>query len=666
MGRTMVLDADQERAAHERTDCRVVVVAGPGAGKTAVIAERVAHMVRERIATPGQIVCVTFTRAMAADLRRRIAERIGDVEIRCKTCNGAGRTMSSLGMLMDCADCCGVGRQEVAGIECGTLHSLSAKWVRQAIKGEIAGRDVVLASEWLDEHAAESYRIAMPWEVDAAVDEAAKALGKRVTKRALKDGMSAMGPMVATWEPQYEARRLLRSRNLLRFDDLTALAAEIVNVEGPAAPPISRLKRRLIVDEAQDLRGTAALIVSRWGSRSVTAVGDDAQAIYGFLGPPGGAFRTDGPPGTVTHLLGANYRGTASVAAFGAKLRTGLASMRDATGAPLCTDLPARVVRVDEPGSASVLHVTGVPHERCGTDTGGICEAIDGGESEIVRVVQDHMQAAGQPGDVVVLAATRAELDEIERAMEDAFVPVARLERKPLAGLPESRMPALLALARAHSTGQWSEDDALAVGADQPGVVSRAVAHALNARIGLGTALDAIGAGVRLHVEVAGFPGWAKWAEATPDPWPVLIGVAAPHPDSPNALRDWLAAELETRRDVGIWSMPTPADLLTWLASDEATRTTREPHAVCLATFHGSKGLEWPRVVVVGACEGANPPKFARSEADAADWHRAFYVACTRAREHLTILRPEHVRGKYRGANAVLAAAGLDIEDGRG
>lgn len=657
MGTTFQLDEAQLRAAHHPAREGVTVVAGPGAGKTAVIAERVAWMVREGLATPGQIVCVTFTRAMAADLRRRIAERMGDVVIRCRACNGAGRVNSSIGLLMDCSECCGVGRTEVAGIECGTLHSLAGKWVRQAIKGQIAGRHMVLASGYLDAHSAEDYRIAMPWEVDAAVDEAAKSLGKRTTKRALREGLDHIGVHIETWEPMYEARRIIRSRNLLRFDDLTALAAQIAGCTGAGldSKPVSAYKPFLVVDEAQDLRGNSAAIVNLWIG-PVTRVGDDAQAIYGFLGESGGAFSPHGDPSA--HLLGANYRATSSVAEFGAKLRTGLAAMTDENGIALCVDLPTRAVR-DDLGSASVLHVVGVPQDLCSTDTGGICEVIDG-EAEIVRVVQDHVAAASMPGDVVVLAATRAELDEIQTALEDAFVPTARLERKPLAGVAEARIPALLAMARAHTSGAWTEEDALAVASD-PQAVSKAVALALEGRMPLGTVLDAAFAAVRSHIDVAAFPGWSRWASATPDPWPTLLSVAGG--DETSALREWLAAESESRRAAGIMSLPSPADMLTWLASDEAQRPTREPHAVCLATFHASKGLEWPRVVVVGACEGANPPKFARTPKDAADWHRAFYVACTRARDHLTVIRPEYVRGKHRGANELLARAGLDIED---
>lgn len=662
---TMNLDERQRAAAHAEHWIGQTVVAGPGAGKTAVIAERVAWMVREGHAKPGQIVCVTFTRAMAADLRRRIAERMGDVEIRCKTCNGSRRVLASIGILMDCSDCCGVGRTEVAGIECGTLHSLAAKWIRQALRGEIAGRAEALDCGYLDDDRAADFRVAMPWEVDAAIDDAAKALGKRVTKKRLRECLSvADRSQVETWEPGYEARRLLRARNLLRFDDLTRIGAQIVSapesfgVDRERLRPISSLKPFAIVDEAQDLRGDAALMMHEW-SGPVTRVGDDAQAIYGFTGD-GATFDPHRNPDA--HRLGANYRAAPAVATFGRRLRTALASMTDGDGRPLCVDLPSDTTRDGEDGeigSASVVHVVGVPESQCGTDTGGICASVDGGEPEIVRIVMDHMLVAEKPGDVMVLAATRAELDEIQAALEESFVPCARLERKPLAGMPEARMPALLALARSHAAGAWSEDDALAVAAD-PEAVSRAVSHALGARIGLGTALDAMGAGVKSHVAAAGFPGWARWSEATPDPWPALVSTAG---GDPSPLREWLAAETETRRAVGIHTSPMPAEMLTWLASDEAQRPTREPHAVCLATFHGSKGLESPRVVVVGACEGANPPRFARDAAAAADWHRAFYVACTRARDHLTVVRPEFVRGKPRGANELLARAGLDIED---
>lgn len=674
----MQLDDHQMAAARENMRGSIRITAGPGAGKTAVIAERVAALIETRTAKPSEIACVTFTRAMAADLRRRVAERLAGVKLPCMECNGSGRVHSdATGIDFDCPECSGVGAADIGRIETGTMHALCAKWSRLALAWTILGRVEILSLGWLDADRALEFRVAMPWEVDAAVDEARKAVGKRATKRAIVEGLDDHGELL-TWGPQHEARRILRARNLVRFADLLIFGQCLTTyryrrasfdehpddfrivMRGVTAPYIERipgicdLRPFLVVDEAQDLRGDARRVMDVWGPY-VAVVGDDAQSIYGWTGEGRTALDT---PRDADRRVGTNYRSSAAVASFGARLRAGLASMHDVDGAPLCTDLAPGVRPDAPPGSATVLHVTGVPVEYCQTDTGGICASVDGAEPEIVRVVQDHVAAARHPGDVVVLAATRAELDEIEACLAEWFVPTVRLERKPLAGMPDRRLHLLIAMARAHATGAWSEDDA-AMASGRPETVRDAVANALAGRMPLATVLDAMG--VEATSAGATFPlhaGWSRWCSVTADPWPTLVQLGESGAGEPNAVREWLAAEIVRTGD-----RPDPADLLTWLASDEASRPMREPHSVCLSTFHGSKGLEWERVVVVGGCDGANPPRFARGKPEAeADWHRALYVACTRAREHMTILRPEYVRGKHRGANALLAVSGLGIE----
>ena len=72
---------------------------------------------------------------------------------------------------------------------------------------------------------------------------------------------------------------------------------------------------------------------------------------------------------------------------------------------------------------------------------------------------------------------------------------------------------------------------------------------------------------------------------------------------------------------------------------DERERSGHEPtrEAITLATVHGTKGLEWNRVFVVGLNQGLFPIAHARSEADLAEERRLFYVAITRAKDELSI-----------------------------
>lgn len=70
---------------------------------------------------------------------------------------------------------------------------------------------------------------------------------------------------------------------------------------------------------------------------------------------------------------------------------------------------------------------------------------------------------------------------------------------------------------------------------------------------------------------------------------------------------------------------------------DERERSGHEPtkDAVTLATVHGTKGLEWSEVYLVGANRGVFPISYAISDKDIAEERRLFYVALTRAKDSL-------------------------------
>jgi len=67
----------EQRYAATTTATNAVVSAGPGSGKTRVIAARVEHLVRERSVCPSRIACLVFTRSAAEEIRTRVAQAVG-------------------------------------------------------------------------------------------------------------------------------------------------------------------------------------------------------------------------------------------------------------------------------------------------------------------------------------------------------------------------------------------------------------------------------------------------------------------------------------------------------------------------------------------------------------------------------------------------------------
>src|SRR5207245_6033065 len=72
------LFSPSQREIVEAGDGPLSVLAGPGSGKTTVLAGRIAYLVEQRGVPPASILAITFTTAAAATLRQRLAGVLGD------------------------------------------------------------------------------------------------------------------------------------------------------------------------------------------------------------------------------------------------------------------------------------------------------------------------------------------------------------------------------------------------------------------------------------------------------------------------------------------------------------------------------------------------------------------------------------------------------------
>jgi uncharacterized protein (TIGR00375 family) len=259
------LDPDQ-RVAAAHPGGPLLIIAGPGTGKTRTLTHRIAHLVAERGVDPGRCLAITFTRRAADEMRERLEALL------------PGR-----------AD-----RLTVA-----TFHSLGALILREQHEraGLLAGFRI----------ADETERLEIAREMTGSDKEARKLLADFDRPRHAPDDTEA--------RESFEKR--LRERGLADFTDLLRQPVRILGDDPALAAHYRERWPWISVDEYQDVDETqyALLSLLAGAAGNLTAIGDPDQAIYAFRGADVGFFlRFEGDfEAATTVLLTRNYRSAPAI-----------------------------------------------------------------------------------------------------------------------------------------------------------------------------------------------------------------------------------------------------------------------------------------------------------------------------------------------------------------
>lgn len=350
---TTGLDAEQRRAVeHDPADGPLIVLAGPGTGKTRVITHRIAHLIDDRAVDPASIVAVTFTNKAAAEMRERLRVLIGPKADRVETStfHALGmRILQRFGDLLEpdaLADMPALVAEDLARAQIDTLPvvsrsggggggrpvfgpSLTAGGLldsaqrKRLLRAIITRLDVLrpLRVHSLDgaaDHArevidalseraifpADALRFAAAWR--ARLDDPAWA-GAPADRR---ESLPAQRFQQEVFEDACRVyavfERALRHAGLVTFSDLITLPLRLMrqgSKDGGSAGAAAVLRsqwRHFVVDEFQDvnaaqielLRELAPPLAGGAGGHGpdLCVVGDDDQSIYAFRGSDERAF----------------------------------------------------------------------------------------------------------------------------------------------------------------------------------------------------------------------------------------------------------------------------------------------------------------------------------------------------------------------------------------
>ncbi|WLV39585.1 DNA helicase Rep [Morganella morganii] len=252
----MKLNPGQQQAV-EYVQGPCLVLAGAGSGKTRVITNKIAHLIRNTGYQPRQIAAVTFTNKAAREMKERVAQTLG--------------------------------RKEVKGLMISTFHTLGLEIIKReykalGMKSNFSLFDdqdqLALLKELTFDHLEEDKELLQQlvsqisnWKNALLTPEQAKGLARSEREHTF-----------AECYRRYELH--LSSCNVLDFDDLITKPTLLFARDEQARERWQQRIRYLLVDEYQDTNTSQYQLVKLLvGKRAYfTVVGDDDQSIYSWRG----------------------------------------------------------------------------------------------------------------------------------------------------------------------------------------------------------------------------------------------------------------------------------------------------------------------------------------------------------------------------------------------
>jgi ATP-dependent DNA helicase Rep len=601
----------QQRAAVEYCDGPLLVLAGAGSGKTRVIVEKIAHLIRHRHLSASKIAAITFTNKAAREMRERVSRRVQGTA----------------------AD----------GLTVSTFHALGLKFLQ--IEHARAG----LRRNFSVFDADDSQAILKDLLPKGIKPDALFALQSLVS-RAKNEGLSPdeaaaraqSGREQEAAELYAEYQQRLAAFNAVDFDDLIRLPVAVLDADADARAAWQERIRHLLVDECQDTNGAQyQLLKLLAGERGMlTAVGDDDQAIYTWRGanPENLAELSRDYPKLKVIKLEQNYRCARRVLRAANALIANNAHVfekklwsDEAEGAPI------RVIECRDDDHEAECAAAAIAHlaEKHKARWNEFAVLYRGNHQS--RPLEKALRLARIPYHVTGGTAflDRAEVKDliaylrlVHNADDDAaFLRIVNTPRRDIGATTLERLGAL-AGARHVSLLRASQSDS-ALAELPPRAASSlagfaALIREFSARSRDVAAADLVGELIRR----VGYEDHIAAEVKEPAIRERRLGNLA-------ELVDWLRA-MQKEGAAG--------DLAAQLALLGHGDRDEPGNAVRLMTLHSAKGLEFRFVAIVGLEEGSLPHEGSLAEGRIEEERRLMYVGLTRAKEHVALMYAKRSR----------------------
>ena len=616
----------------------LLIVAGPGSGKTRVITHRIAYLVEECDVAPWRILAVTFTNKAAREMQERLDRLM----------MGSGEAVTM-----------------------GTFHAVCARILRR--HGERVGLDRNFTIYDQDDQT-DAVKSAMQL---ADVDPRSynpRALLSRISaaKSSLHDSRQ-MAQSAYDADDEYGAHWIdtcarvyhyyeeaLTRQNALDFDDLLMRTAQLLETSSEVQAQYHDRYRYLLIDEFQDTN-VAQYRLARLltGShRNLCVVGDPDQSIYSWRNADIRnilSFQSDFPDATVISL-GENYRSTRNILNAAASV---IATNQERIERELYTNNPV--------GSQLTLHEAYSEEDEAAWAVEEVSRLARSsqyrnGDCAIMyrinaqsRAFEDQCMRQGIPYRLVggVRFYHRKEIKDAMCYLRVIYNPgdevsLQRIINTPPRGIGAKTVQVLTAYAAGQgvTTRAAMTDIATARAQNRPCPIN-VTTRAARSIADLSVTLDRLGDAARelavadLLDRVLDMSGLARHIHAQDDGeerWENILelrGLAEDYGPPGDGSVDGLSAFLERVSLVSDVDQYEPSD-----------------DALTLITLHQAKGLEFPVVMMAGMEEGLLPHSRSMDTLrEIEEERRLCYVGMTRAKERLYLLRA--FRRRYPSAGGV-------------
>ncbi len=602
----------QQRAAVSANPGPVLVLAGPGSGKTRVLTRRIAYLINHLGVSPFHILAVTFTNKAAREMQSRLDKLF---------------------------------EHSVQGLWLGTFHAMCARLLRREQKYLPFTSNFVIFDD--DDQQSQIKRALKELNLD---EKLYKPTSVRAAISTAKNNLlMPIDYPTSTYRDEVIARIYMRYQELLLasngvdFDDLLLYTWKLLDENPTVREEYARRFEHVLVDEFQDTNLVQYELLRHLASvhQNIFVVGDEDQSIYRWRGADYRnvlRFEEDYEQSQKI-LLEQNYRSTQTV-------------------------LDAAQAVIDRNRHRTPKKLRSMPERGTGEKI-SLFEAVDdyGEAAYVVDTIQQSVnRQRAKLGEFAVMYRTNAQ----SRLLEEAFL---------RAGLPYRLVGAMRFYGRREIKDLISYLRLVQNPADEVSltrvinVPPRGIGEKTQIALQLAARQCQTSAGkllLTLSEEGKDSPSWdligrsaplladfgalvASWrAQMDTLPLPVLFGRILDDLGYEDYINDG------TEEGLSRWENVEELRRLTYeyeergltaflenlaLVSDQDT-IPEEAEAPTLLTLHAAKGLEFPNVIIVGMDDGMLPHNRSLDDPEEmAEERRLFYVGLTRAKNRLYLVR---------------------------